>query len=351
MAQQDMQASQRALDLVDIYCKKQPSGRHVADLLQILFDVATSRQPSEEGAKAHGDLTAKASRVARSICSAKPKTLPPVVGFKKTLEGLQRIHEIARASAAEQGIASACALCLSRLILNIEATHASAVTELYRTSIKDFVYRKGSALNADFILPFLQRGLGWDLLTDVLEAIKSEKTVTAYRRIQAVGLLQALINAHVRVLCLCDSYNGADSECHQKTESDKMALALPRMIEALFHVLQQNDIAQSLNAPRTKEVLKTILAISRIAQSVSTPDLEKLQNQAQSYLEALTAQNGNPGLKNMVQQILSTSKTRGEKRKKGDASVPIKPKVNGSSNGDGAALPKKKKQKVTSTAT
>lgn len=198
LARQDVQASQRALDLIDIYCKRQSSGKYVIELLQTLFDTATSRQPTEEGAKAHADLTAKATRIAKAICNNKPRDgFPQVQDKTKTLAGLKRIHEIVRSSSAEATLGTACALYISRMLMLTDESTTTEVVDLYRQTLKDFVYRKNSALRTDFILPFLQRGFGWDLLDDVLEAIKSDKTVTAYRRIQVVGLLQALLHANV----------------------------------------------------------------------------------------------------------------------------------------------------------
>lgn len=200
LARQDSQTSQRALDLIDLYCKKEHSSSFVVELLQTLFDVATSRQPSEEGARAHEQLTAKATRVGKTICNNKRREGYPEIRNKpKTLAGLQRIHEIVRSSSAEGALACACSLYISKLFFNTDAsnTWTPKVMDIYRQTLKDFVHRRKSAVRTDFILPLLHRGFGWELLDDILDAIKSPTTCTSYRRIQVVGLLQALLHANV----------------------------------------------------------------------------------------------------------------------------------------------------------
>lgn len=342
-----MQTSQRALDLIEMYCKKQPTGPYISELIAILYDVATSRTPSEEGARAHADLAAKAGRIVRAVCSNKTKTLPTVANPTKTFSDLKRIHSIARSSATEQALSNTCSLHLSRLLIASEPDLSTDITGLYRDSLRDFAFRKGSALHTDFILSYLQRGYGWDLLPDVLEAVQSPKTVTAYRRIQAVGLLQALVNANVSVFrLLSQPYRIADLKAVlQKSDASKMTEALPLMTTALFSLLLDGESNVSLNAARTKEVLKTVLAIARIAQTVSVSELEALQNKASTYEQQLD--NGNPGLRSLVQQIASVGKARGEKRKK-DGEAPSR-EANGTptTNGDASSpQKKKKKQKV-----
>lgn len=131
----------------------------------------------------------------------------------------------------------------------------------------------------------------------------------------------------------------------QKSDASKMTEALPLMTTALFTLLLEGESNVSLNAARTKEVLKTVLAIARIAHTVSVSELEALQGKANVYEQQLD--NGNPGLRSLVQQITSVGKARGEKRKK-DGDAP-QAEVNGMphANGDASSpQKKKKKQKV-----
>jgi DNA polymerase phi len=176
----------RVLDLVDTFIKKQPSSPHIIRLIPTLVDLIVGTSPDER------QLSDKAKGILRSRIG-KSKELPSGADIDQISTVLNDIHIYARRAHSSDLLAtlSQCSIYLSRTLLHLGAEES--LLQIYRPSLKDFITRKNSALNASFFQEFIRRcpTSAWSLRGDLLDL--SNRAVNLYRQSQAYQLLELLV--------------------------------------------------------------------------------------------------------------------------------------------------------------
>jgi len=177
----------RVLDLVDIFIKKQPTNPQIPRLIMPLIEVIAGAGQDEL------QLRDKAKGILRSRIG-KAKEFPSTPNSDEVVAVLEALHIRARKSHTSDlldllGVSS---VYVAKVL--ILADKSSIVEDDYRKSLEDFLTRKNSALNPQFFKLFFQRhpASAWKLRHDVLSL--ASKAVNAYRQIQALQLVEILIN-------------------------------------------------------------------------------------------------------------------------------------------------------------
>ena len=176
----------RVLDLVDLFVKKQPTSPLVVSLILPLITITTSSGSDEK------QLIDKAQGILRSRIG-KSKDVPMDAPLDKVEEVAEALHARARKSRSDvSATICACCLYLSKIMVHQQAE--DKVVKLYSDTLEDFLTRKNSALSPVFFQDFVNKftGLAWKLRQPLLDL--SAKAVNAYRQMQALRLLQSLLN-------------------------------------------------------------------------------------------------------------------------------------------------------------
>jgi DNA polymerase phi len=167
--------------------KKQPSSPHIIRLIPTLVDLIIGTSPDER------QLSDKAKGILRSRIG-KSKELPSSVDIDQIKTVLDDLHLCARRAHSSDLLAtlSQCSIYLSRTLHHLGAENS--LLQIYRSSLKDFLTRKNSALNASFFQDFIRRcpTSAWSLRRDLLDL--STGAVNLYRQCQAYQLLELLVN-------------------------------------------------------------------------------------------------------------------------------------------------------------
>ncbi|KAJ7098057.1 DNA polymerase phi-domain-containing protein [Mycena belliarum] len=176
----------RVLDLVDTFVRKESTSPHIIQLLLPLVELSTGTSSDER------HLTDKAKGILRSRI-AKSKEAPVNGDIDAVKTAMSELHVRACKMHSPDLLAtlSQCSLYVSKIL--IDAGAQVAVLNAYRESLEDFTARKNSALNATFFLDAIRRYplTIWTLRQDILSL--SSKAVNAYRRSQALQLIQVLV--------------------------------------------------------------------------------------------------------------------------------------------------------------
>ncbi|KZT24137.1 hypothetical protein NEOLEDRAFT_1117111 [Neolentinus lepideus HHB14362 ss-1] len=176
----------RVLDLVDILVKTNPGSSFITRFIMPLLELMSGCSKDEE------HLSRKAGGLLRSRIG-KLKEVPSEVEVEQASKLLGDLHTQARRVRSAEILASfsQCSVYLSRLLLHSGAE--IPVLTAYRESLKDFVSRKSSSLNAQFFQDFIRYfpSSAWQLRNAMLEVI--EKAVNTYRQYQTYMLLQGLL--------------------------------------------------------------------------------------------------------------------------------------------------------------
>ncbi|KAJ8078693.1 DNA-directed DNA polymerase [Marasmius tenuissimus] len=286
----------RVLDLVDIFLKKRPTSPLIIRVVLPLADVAT-RSTSDEK-----QLSDKAQGILRSRIG-KHKELPSDFDIDSALTVLKNVHERAShaRSTGDLSTLTDCSVFISHAL--ISSGRAEDVVQLYRESLSDFLIRKSSSLNTAFFEEFLRRfqSEAWALRNDVLSL--SEKAVNAYRRCQALQLLQHL-------------------STHLPADSPKeVSEFIPQMQTTLFNCISNAcDGKLTMTAPQVRELFKVALSASRQTQRTLPQDADKLLSGVQwgELSERLAASSRFKGTTQMCKQLVRRDKSEATaaKRKK-----------------------------------
>jgi len=174
---------------VEIYIKKQPSSAYIPLLIPPLLQlvIAASPEESQLSEKATGILRSRVGKLKE--CPDRDETID--IGFI-----LEDLHSKAR-HASSGDIITTIGQCCCYLVRALSHTDTDdAVHLVYRQSLEDFVTRKASRLNSAFFQEFIRRcpEVAWDLRQDILNVAISGGAINAYRKCQALGLLNLLFN-------------------------------------------------------------------------------------------------------------------------------------------------------------
>ncbi|KAJ1647426.1 DNA-directed DNA polymerase [Coemansia asiatica] len=194
----------RVLDLVDVFLTRQPESPLVLQLLPVLLDLIRSTTKDSRNRPIHDR--------ACSIVSARRSKLPTGFDTKEGLDLLTSIHERARRASDKHTltVVSGVAMFMARAVVENDSSAESAVYDLYRASLSDFMTRKASQMISEFftapasrsqparLLPF------WRLAVDaVTEYGHPLKAVNVFRQVQAY-VLAAGISSNVSRLDALD---------------------------------------------------------------------------------------------------------------------------------------------------
>jgi DNA polymerase phi len=243
---------QRVLDLVEIYLRKQQTNPLVLSFIPILLTLSQSSAPAEKSLAEK----AKAILLRRFGNAVEVPVIEDVEAAKKTLEA---IHNTARrTSSKEVGKACSNVSIFMAKAFNLSQSEgaASAVTEIYRASLKDFLSRKTSKLSPTFFQAYLERQplQAWALRDDILRYARGD-AVNDFHYLSALNLLSAVAKQFSNVV--------------KAGEKESVEAYVEDCRKVLYEALEtKGSAAGSWNAPRVKEVIKACLQMARLSQVV-----------------------------------------------------------------------------------
>ena len=240
----------RVLDLLDTFIRRQPTSTLAVKLILPLTELIVSAGYDEK------QLAEKATGILRSRIG-KSKDVPTEVDVEQATEVLKEIHLRARKAATGDVLTtlSQCSLYVTKCLLLVKAD--AAVVEAYRESLVDFVTRKASHLNTNFLQDFVRRyaEAAWDLRDDMLEAVNG--AVNGYRQVQVFQLVQTLFAQ--RSTTAIDVDEALDFTRALRTS----------MLDTAYSACEENE---KLTAPQIKELLKLALAGVRHTKRIAPSD-------------------------------------------------------------------------------
>ncbi|KAF7322861.1 hypothetical protein HMN09_00065500 [Mycena chlorophos] len=222
----------RVLDLVDTFLKKEPSNPLTLRLLLPLMDLSagTSSDESHLTDKAKGILRSRIAKSKSSLSGADRTEVKSAIG--ELHSRARRLH-----SPDLLGVLSQCSLYLSKAL--VDGSEDTAVADVYRVSLQDFVTRKNSALNQVFFTEAIRRfpEVFWAIKSDFISLSKT--ALNGYRRLQTLELLQTLLSRlpalekQQDVVPFMRSFRKALAECVTDACEDKVVFTPAQMKELL----------------------------------------------------------------------------------------------------------------------
>ena len=245
------------LDLVEIYLRKQQTNPLVLSFIPVLLALSQSSAPAEKSLAEK----AKAILVRRFDKAVEVPTIVDVDAAKKILE---EIHNTARRTPSKE-VGKACSsvsIFMAKAFNQSQASGAgSAVAEVYKASLKDFLTRKNSKLSPSFFQDYLQRQPlhAWALREDILGYAKGD-AVNDFHYLSALNLLSAVAKQFSNVV--------------KAGEKESVESYVEECRKVLYEALETKGSATGTwNAPRVKEVIKACLQMARLSQVVfDTPE-------------------------------------------------------------------------------
>jgi DNA polymerase phi len=180
-----IQRKQKIIDLLDVFAKHQPSSNLILDIAVSLFSLVTrSGEP---------EVIPKATRVLRAIVVREPQS---GLDREAALAALDKIHKTARSDLSSEN-AALCdqfSLFLSRFLL---PESASDVVSAYAATLDDLLTRNGSRVPPALLNNFVKRypSDAWALRERLLESLSVGSNVRAFRRMQAMTVLNVLLTS------------------------------------------------------------------------------------------------------------------------------------------------------------
>ncbi|KAH9842530.1 DNA polymerase phi-domain-containing protein [Rhodofomes roseus] len=276
----------RVLDLLEIFLKKQPSSHLTVRLIIPLVDLIVGTGPDEK------QLADKATGILRSRVG-KAKELPSSVDKDEAAEVLQELHSRARKAPSADVLAtlSACTMYVARALHHVGED--APIVRAYQESLVDFVTRKASRLNTQFLQDFVRRqvAVAWALRDDLLDV--TSKAVNAYRQCQVFLLIHALVKELPQL--------------GDESKADVLAF-LPKLRTALIDVISQacDESEASLTAAQIKELFKlALLAVRHMRRTNASAEELLVVWDPQSWNDLSTKLAANPRL--MSSTALQTS--------------------------------------------
>ncbi|TFK27400.1 DNA-directed DNA polymerase, partial [Coprinopsis marcescibilis] len=319
----------RVLDLLDVYIRKHPTHRLIPRLILPLLEVVVNSSADETQLrdKTKGLLRAR-------ICKA--KEYPTDANAEEATEILNALHTQGRKSHHGSDIIELLgysSIYVSKLLFQLGKD--DLVIDAYRESLQDFMTRKNSALNPHFFKIFFQRypAQGWKLRQDLLEL--SSKGINGYRQVQAVQLLEILVN---QLSNIDESDKSTISEFITELQRLLLDLATQSCTETL-----------KLNATQAKELMKVVVAAVRQSKRI-IPDTLSDVWQSESWSTLKASFKASPRFKSstaihkMCEQVAQLS----QKPDAGGKEKPTKKKRKATDEPDVKAKTKTKKAKVKS---
>jgi len=283
----------RVLDLVDLFMKKQPTSPLVIHFILPLVELIISTSSDEK------HLADKATGILRSRIG-KAKELPTLSSpsndedKKEAVSVLEELHVQARKASSSEILTTLnqCCIYMSKILLHSASTPGSSsisseesIANVYRESFIDFVGRKGSRLNHNFIQDFMKRfpSVAWKLRGDLVTTI-TDKSCNGYRATQGVQLVQVLISQmlvgneklkNVEILAFMPTF------CQAVQDLISNALSPASSASSIsFSTVQLKDVLKVILASvrQTKRVLSLSFPASATSSSPSQAKLQEIWN-------------------------------------------------------------------------
>lgn len=137
------------------------------------------------------------------------QTLPEKgVDVESLSKDLEEVHNIARRASHRKispATLSACNVLLSRILVHNQ--ELDVVAKMHRETLDNFMSKKGSKVNHAFLADFINRipSAAWEIRRDLIQACASERSVNAYRQMQAVQWASYLLTQTLRAVSILAS--------------------------------------------------------------------------------------------------------------------------------------------------
>lgn len=164
--------------------------------------------------KTEKQLSTKASTILRNrIC--KSKDTPEVADSEVLLEDLKEVHLVARNTnlADLSSLCSAVSLYLVKVSVKGSANEllpqAVQAAQIYEESLEDYMSRKASPFKPAFFIDAFRRFplLAWTLRNKLIASCQPTGSARAYRQVQALQMLQAMISQIPMLVSICADLN------------------------------------------------------------------------------------------------------------------------------------------------
>jgi DNA polymerase phi len=181
------------------------------------------------------------------------------------------MHEQARESQSNEisNVAQTVNLYLTKTALSLDANVKTCLggklLDIYRTSLLDYLTRSACRLRHEFMIDAFRRFpmLGWHLRTELLEKCRPGVATRAFRQMQAMSMLQAVLTQLV-----------------QRAEKNEILGFVPEISGCFCEIITDStdaDSTSALNSNRIKDTIKFMLQVARISVKLQTRT-EKLQS-------------------------------------------------------------------------
>lgn len=297
----------KILDLLEIYAKEQSANVLAVRLVAPLFALA----------RGSGDVSpqvaTRASHILRSrLCRAK-EVPHGALDVAQIVDELGATHAFVRATQDPPmaDLANAVSLYYTKVLLR--NGHTDEPAAVYGETLRDFLRRKASPVRPAFLLEGVRRfpELGWALRAALLDGARLSYAVHAFRQMQALTMLQAVLQQQQH----------ADSR--QASVSD--ALAFVHSVRDVVFTTVRGAVDgedASLNAQRLKDVLRFALQAVRITSRIAENDAALVQaawpvteiEQLGTYLQDSERFRSSTSLHGMIKEMCAVVRRAGEKR-------------------------------------
>lgn len=246
----------KVLDLLEIYAKEQSGNVLIMHVVEPLF--ALAKGPGDTSPQ----VANRAGQILRSrICKGKEQ---PRTGFdeQRVRGSLATLHKYMRTGnhASLADLTSALSQFYTKVLLRSDSADVRAISEIYIETLHDFLRRKASPVRPAFLLDAIRRfpELGWSLRHELLEGGKVSAAARAFRQVQALHMLQAVLQQQQQ-----ENTRQANAE-----EVLRFMHEIRSAIVDVVHTAAASNDSQ-LNAQRLKEVLRFALQAARISARLS----------------------------------------------------------------------------------
>lgn len=251
----------RVLDLLDTFARKCPGNPQVPRLLLPLIQVIMEASTDEQ------QLMDKTNGIIRKRIGVSQIIPEKEVDVTALSTDLEEIHNIARKASHQKippSTLSTANIYLSRTLAHNQGL--DAVTRLHRGSLDDFMTKKGSKINHVFFADFINRipSAAWEIRQELIEACTSGSSVNAYRQMQAIQWLNALLPHAIQM----------------SPAKEDILTSISLIREATYSsLLNAANGKQSLTVAQAKAVVKLALHALRIHARIDPTSLQEIWDQ------------------------------------------------------------------------
>ncbi|KAG8828577.1 DNA-directed DNA polymerase [Serendipita sp. 399] len=300
----------RVLDLVEIFIRKQPQSPQIPLVVLPLIRVIMQCSSDEQ------QLVDKLNGLIRRRIGAL-HTVTGNVDWDRLAADLEEVHKIARKASHQQippTTLTFASIYLSKICVDSDRTYIPA--QVYQASLNDYMKRKGCKIHHIFFADSVKRvpPVAWAIRRDFIQACGSGRGVNAFRQMQAVHWVDALLPLAAQVA----------------GENKEDILATMQLIrETVYHSLLEAAMGEHpLTVAQAKTIAKMALHALRITARTDGTKIDQVwdtQKFDHVFAEISASESLSKGgaLLAMLRQMATrlskdkqeTSKSNGKKRK------------------------------------